>query len=92
MLTEFAQWEATFEQLSQEGGGYGWHGVADALVRLNAPKLKTKINYDPEGSMFVAYGKDRDALVQLAKLLPRAMTKSDVLMVAIEKADPRLMG
>ena len=69
MLTEFEPWYATFEQMSQEGGGYGWHGVADALIRLKAPKLKKKIDFDPEGSMFVAFGKDRDALVQLAKLL-----------------------
>jgi len=34
MLTEFEPWTATFEQMSQEGGGYGWHGVADALIRL----------------------------------------------------------
>jgi len=42
--------------------------------------------------MFVAFGKDRGALVQLAKLLLRAMAKTEVLMEAIEKADPRLMG
>jgi hypothetical protein len=36
MLTEFDRWAETFEELGQEGGGYGWHGVADALVRLKA--------------------------------------------------------
>ena len=70
----------------------GWHGVADALIRLKAPKLKKKIDFDLEASMFVAFGKDRDALVQLAKLLLEAMAKSEVLMEAIEKANPKLMG
>lgn len=92
MLTEFDRWAETFEQLGQEGGGYGWHGVADALVRLKAPKLKKKIKYDPEAGMFVAFGPDRDALVQLARLLLEAMSDRAVLMEAIEKADPKLMG
>jgi len=92
MLTQFEPWAATFEQMSQEGGGCGWHGVADALIRLMAPKLKKKIDFDSEASMFVAFGKDRDALVQLAKLLLEAMARPEVLMEAIEKAHPKLMG
>lgn len=92
MLTEFERWAETFEQLGQDGGGYGWHGVADALVRLKAPKLTKKITYDPEASMFVALSPDRDAIVQLARLLLEAMNDTAVLMEAIEKADPKLMG
>ncbi|VTR95348.1 Uncharacterized protein OS=Singulisphaera acidiphila (strain ATCC BAA-1392 / DSM 18658 / VKM B-2454 / MOB10) GN=Sinac_4631 PE=4 SV=1: Imm31 [Gemmata massiliana] len=91
MLTEFSPWAATFEELEWDGGGYSWHGVADALVRLKAPKLKKKIKYDPEGSMFVAFGPDRDALVQLARLMLEAMADPAVLREAIEKANPRLM-
>jgi hypothetical protein len=92
MLTEFDRWAGTFEEMGQDGGGYGWHGVADALVRLKAPKIKKKIKYDPEASMFVAFGPDRDAIVQLARLLLGAMNDRAVLMEAIEKADPKLMG
>ena len=92
MLTEFDPWAATFVGEGQEGGGYGWHGVADALVRLKAPKLKKKFQFDPEGSMFVAFGKDRDALVQLAKLMLEAMAAPEVLKEAIRKANPKLMG
>ena len=92
MLTEFDPWAATFEELDQEGGGYGWHGVADALVRLKTPKLKKKVQFDPEASMFVAFGKDREALVELAKLLLEAMADPEVLKEAIKKANPELMG
>lgn len=92
MLTTFDPWAATFEELDREGGGYGWHGVADALVRLKAPKLKNKISFDPEGSMFVAFGKDRAALVELAALLREAMADPAVLKDAIRKANPKLMG
>jgi hypothetical protein len=92
MLTEFDEWAGTFEEMGQDGGGYGWHGVADALVRLRAPKLKKKFDYDPEGSMFVAFGKDKDALTQLARLILTAMADPAVLKEAIAKANPKLMG
>ena len=92
MLTKFNTWEATFVEMGQEeAGGYAWHGVADALVRLKAPKLKKMFDYDPEASMFVAYGKDRDALRQLAKLILEAMADPAVLKEAIAKANPKLM-
>ena len=92
MLTEFDKWAGTFEEMGQEGGGYGWHGVADALVRLKAPKLKKKINYDPEGSMFVAFGEDKDALRQLGRLILSAMADPAVLKEAITNANPKLLG
>ena len=92
MLTSFDPWAAAFEEMGYEGGGYGWHGVADALVRLKAPKLKKKFSYDPEASMFVAFGKDRDALAQLAGLIREAMADPALLKEAIGKANPKLMG
>jgi hypothetical protein len=76
----------------RRSGGYGWHGVADALLRLKAPKLRKLVQFDPEGSMFVAFGKDRAALAQLAKLMLEAMNDPALLKDAIEKADPKLMG
>src|SRR5262249_33106008 len=45
LLTEFDRWAGTFEEAGQDGGGYGWHGVADALIRLKAPKLKKKVQF-----------------------------------------------
>ncbi len=92
LLSEFNPWAETFEEMGySEAGGYAWHGVADALVRWKAPKLKKKFDYDPEGSMFAAYGNDRDALQQLAKLILEAMADPAILKEAIEKANPDLM-
>jgi Immunity protein 51 len=92
LLTEFTPWAETFEAMGYpEAGGYAWHGVADALVRWKAPKLKKKFNYDPESRMFAAYGKDRDALVQFATLILAAMADPAVLKEAIERANPELM-
>lgn len=92
MLTEFDDWAEAFEEAGHEFSGYGWHGVADALIRLKAPKLKRKVKFDPEASMFVAYGTDRAAIVQLASLLREAAADPAVLKEAIKNADPRLMG
>jgi hypothetical protein len=92
LLSEFDRWAEAFEEAGHEGGGYGWHGVADALLRLKLPKLKKKVDFDPEASTFVAFGKDRDALTQLAKLMLEAMGDPAVLKEAIGKANPKLMG
>lgn len=80
-----------FEEMGQDGGGYGWHGVVDALVRMKAPKLKKKLQYDPEASLFVVFSKDRAALEQVAALMREALADPAVLREAIENADPDLM-
>lgn len=61
MPTEFDAWAATLDEPGHDGGGYRWHGVADALLRLKAPKHK-KVKFDPEASVFVAFGTDREAM------------------------------
>jgi hypothetical protein len=92
MLTEFDEWAEAFEEAGYEGGGYGWHGVADALIRLKAPKFKKKVRFDPEASMFVAHGPDREALVELARLMKGAMTDPAALREALANVKPGLMG
>jgi hypothetical protein len=90
----FDDFDATaevFEEMDQQGGGYGWHGVVEALVRMKAPALRKKVNYDPEASMFVAYSKDRDALKEVAGLIRAAVKDPALLREAIENADPELM-
>jgi hypothetical protein len=34
LFTDFDATEEAFEEMGQEGGGYGWHGVVEALVRM----------------------------------------------------------
>ena len=90
----FSDFDATatiFAEMEQDGGGYGWHGVVDALVRMKAPKLKRKVKYDPEASMFVAFGKDSEALKQVAELIRMATKDPALLKEAIKNADPDLM-
>jgi hypothetical protein len=91
VFEEFDSTAAIFEEMGQESGGYGWHGVVDALVRMKASKLKKKLQYDPEASMFVALSKDRDVLKQVAGLIRDALKDRALLRQAIAKADPEIM-
>lgn len=90
-FTDFNATADTFEEMDQEGGGYGWHGVVDALVRMKAPKLQKQLDYDPEGSMFVALSDDKDVLKKVAELIRAAIADPKLLKQAIKKADPDLM-
>lgn len=80
-----------FEARGLEAFGYAWHGVADALVRLRAPEIADRVKFDPESSMFAAYGNDRDALLRLAQLIREAADHPELLEEAIENADPNLL-
>jgi hypothetical protein len=91
VFSDFDGTAEIFEELGQEGGGYAWHGVVDALVHTRAPKLNKVIGYDPEASMFVAYSEDREALKQVAALIRAAVNDPALLREAIENADPDLM-
>lgn len=91
LLTDFDEGAEVFEESDYDPGGYAWHGVADALIRLRAPHLADKIKFDPESSMFAAYGPNRAALEELAALLKSAMDDHSLLRTALENADPDLM-
>ena len=91
LLVDFDSGAAVFEAKGYECGGYAWHGVADSLMRLRAPHLLDRIQFDPEGSMFAAHGPDRDALEELGRVLKAALDDHDLLRTAIENADPELM-
>ncbi|NJO13073.1 MAG: TetR family transcriptional regulator, partial [Gammaproteobacteria bacterium] len=72
----FDHFDATYETLEArdlQGGGYTWHAIVESLVRLHAPEISSRVDYDPEGSMFVAYGTDREALLRVAQLIRRAI-------------------
>jgi Immunity protein 51 len=80
-----------FEAHGLEASGYAWHGVAEALVRLHAPEVANLVKYDPESSMFSAYGNDRDALLRVAQLIREAQNNSAVLEEALENANPEML-
>lgn len=83
--------DSVFEAAGYDGGGYGWEGVVRALVQSHSPKLKKKLRYDPEASMFCVVSKDREALVQVAALIRTAVSDPAVLREAISNADPDIM-
>jgi Immunity protein 51 len=80
-----------FEAHGLEAGGYAWHGVAEALVRLHAPEIANLVKYDPESSMFSAYGNDRNALLRVAQLIHAAQHNPALLEEALENANPELL-
>ncbi|GAB3068398.1 hypothetical protein GCM10027186_21720 [Micromonospora schwarzwaldensis] len=61
--------DALVEELGHEPNGYFWKGVAEVLVRTEAPTLHGRFAYDPEGGMFCAHGADRAALHELEALM-----------------------
>jgi hypothetical protein len=58
---------------------------------MKAPHLAGLLDYDPEGSMFVALSEDREALRVVAGLIRASIADPDLLREAIRHADPDLM-
>ena len=69
IFDDFGPCADAFEARGFEGGGYTWQGVVEALVAKFAPEIADKVKYDPESSMFAAYGTDREALIRVAHLI-----------------------
>lgn len=65
------------EELGHEPNGYFWEGIAQLLVDVEAPHLRQRFDYDPEGGMFVAHGSDRPALEELSALLTAVATDAE---------------
>lgn len=77
---------ATFEAAGRHPGGYGWSDVASHLVATRAPELEGRFDMDPEAGMFVAYGKDLEALQKLAGLLHEVFHDQAKLAAAVKDA------
>ncbi|MCP2337743.1 Imm51 family immunity protein [Actinomadura rupiterrae] len=78
------------QELGHEPNGYFWEGVAQFLVRTEAPSLADRFDYDPEGDTFCAYGDDRPALEELALLMSETATtpsRMRSLITAAKAAD-----
>ena len=91
IFDDFGPTAAIFEEHGHEAGGYAWHGVVEALVRLHAPEIAQSIKYDPESSMFSVYGDDPAALMRVDELMRQAQADPQMLNAALEHADPELM-
>lgn len=82
--------ELIFDQMGYDTNGYAWDAVVDALVRMRAPDLVSKLNYNSEGSMFCVESSDPEALKQVAQLIRDALQNVDLLKEALKNADPEL--
>lgn len=69
LLTTFDAAAPAFSAIGIDGGGYAWEGVARHIITTDDTALGNRINFDPEASMFCAYGDDRAGLEYLGKRL-----------------------
>ena len=91
VFSDFGPAAATFAELGADGGGYGWHGVVDYLVRTRAPKIRRRVSFDAESSELVVSSADASALACVEGLIREALTKPALLKRAIRNADRSLM-
>ncbi|MEV6971711.1 Imm51 family immunity protein [Hamadaea sp. NPDC051192] len=75
------------EELGHEPNGYFWEGVAQLVVRNDAPDLAGRLAYDPEGGMFCAYGTDRAALEDLGARMSALANDPDGMRVLVARAE-----
>jgi BRCT domain type II-containing protein len=73
-------------KLGHEPNGYFWEGVAEVLVQTEANQLEERVNYDPEGSMFCAFGEDKAALNELGVLMASVANGPERMKGVIAKA------
>lgn len=83
LLTAFASTELTFAEAGREGGGYDWESVVKYHVETHRKDLIEMVNFDPEGSMFCAYGTDKEALIEVGKIIDNYIDNLDQLKATI---------
>jgi hypothetical protein len=87
LLTAITPVDGVISELGHEPNGYFWEGVAQLLVRAEAPHLQGRFRYDPEGGMFCAYGTDRGALEELATHLASITTDAGRTRLLVTTAE-----
>ncbi len=88
LLTVFEPASAVFDEAGVEGGGYAWEAIARHVVEHVALELQERLDFDPEASMFCAYGEDRDALLELGARLAALFHDRDALAKMIGTIGP----
>ena len=89
LLTEFREKTHIFAERADEGwegGGYDWGSIAQVVLDEKVPELAKKINFDPEGSMFCAYG-EIDAVQKLGEAMKKVYDNDDVLRDLLSRAE-----
>ncbi len=79
---------ALFEKAEVEGNGYDWEALIKTELKKSYPEMLQRVGFDPEASMFVAYGTDKEALEVVAQLLDKAVEDEQQLAQWIDAVDP----
>lgn len=70
-----------------EGSGYDWASLAQVFLDEQCPDLQEKIDFDPEGSMFCAYSKDKDALADFILRFKKACEDKPFILDLFSRAE-----
>jgi hypothetical protein len=91
LFDDFGPTESYLEERGFMAGGYTWHGIVEALVRVNYPDLVADLEYAPEGSMLAVRSANKQALKRVADLIRQAQQNQQVLRQGIDNADPSII-
>ena len=70
-----------------EGSCYDWGSLALAFLEIQLPELKNIVKFDPEGSMFVAYSTDEDALKKFITEFKKSCDNTEVILKIFAHAE-----
>jgi hypothetical protein len=76
-----------FDDHAQYGNPEAWTAVSRQVVRVRAPQLAGRFWTEAGPAAWVAYGRDRSALIELGRHLRTAYHDRDVLSGLIAGAD-----
>jgi len=84
LYTDFENSEL-FDEAGYEGGGYDWESVIRYVLETELPQLQDSIDFDSEGSMFVAYGQNKEALEKLQTVMDSLIADKTKLKETISR-------
>lgn len=70
-----------------EGNGYDWGSLARVFLEEQCSDLQEKIELDPEGDMFCAYSKEKDALADFVLRFKKACEDKPLIADLFSRAE-----
>ena len=77
----------TREDEGFEGSGYDWGSLAQVFLDEQCSDLQEKIGFDPEGSMFCVYSKDKDVLADFILRFKKASEDKPFILDLFSRAE-----
>ena len=78
---------ATREEEGFEGNGYDWGSLAQVFLDEQCADLQGQIDFDPEGGMFCAYSKEKDALADFILRFTKACEDKPFILDLFRRAE-----